>query len=298
MPFAPLRAAGIGVLLVEYPGLRALGRLALRRERHRDAGCGLRLGERTIRASMRARIIGYGRSLGGGAIAQLAARRPLAALVLESTFTSLDDMVRAYGVPRWLVVNHFDTRAVLAKYPGPVLILHGTHDGVIPGRACPRAAQAVAAIGRCICRTAATMIARRSGSWCSVSSTQNGVCSKSDPEARHEQHQIVCVSAGSRLAASLLFTGCGLAEIGAVAATEAASAAEQAKQGKELEDKVQRDIDAAQTGRGRRARQGRGRQRRSSSYSRIPVPRFMKNTATANSTDGRRQHDGERDVRR
>jgi hypothetical protein len=33
--------------------------------------------------------VGYGRSLGGGAIAQLAARRPLAALVLESTFRNL-----------------------------------------------------------------------------------------------------------------------------------------------------------------------------------------------------------------
>ena len=47
-------------------------------------------------------------------------------------------------------------------------------------------------------------------------------------------------------AVSLLFTGCGLAETTAVAASEAESAAEQAKQGKELEGKVQRDIDAAE----------------------------------------------------
>jgi fermentation-respiration switch protein FrsA (DUF1100 family) len=79
-----------------------------------------------------ARIIGYGRSLGGGAVAQLAARRPLAALVLESTFTSIGELVRAKGIPAWLVVNEFDTRAVLAKYPGPVLILHGTQDGTFP----------------------------------------------------------------------------------------------------------------------------------------------------------------------
>ena len=45
---------------------------------------------------------------------------------------------------------------------------------------------------------------------------------------------------------SLLFTGCGLAETTAVAASEAETAAEQVKQGKELEAKVQRDIDAAQ----------------------------------------------------
>lgn len=48
------------------------------------------------------------------------------------------------------------------------------------------------------------------------------------------------------LAAALLMSGCGLAETTAVAASEAEAAAEQAKQGKELEAKVQRDIDAAQ----------------------------------------------------
>lgn len=46
--------------------------------------------------------------------------------------------------------------------------------------------------------------------------------------------------------ASLLLTGCGLAETTAVAASEANTAAEQVKQGKELEAKVQNDIDAAQ----------------------------------------------------
>ena len=76
------------------------------------------------------RISGFGRSLGGGAIAQLAARRPLATLVLESTFENLEDVVMAYGVPRWLLLNHFDTGKVLRSYRGPVLLLHGTHDPV------------------------------------------------------------------------------------------------------------------------------------------------------------------------
>ena len=46
-------------------------------------------------------------------------------------------------------------------------------------------------------------------------------------------------------AVSLLFTGCGLAETTAVAASEAEAAAQQAKEGKKLEEKVQKDIDAA-----------------------------------------------------
>lgn len=126
-----IRAAGIAVLLVEYPGY---GR------------SGGNPSEETVTATWVAaydwakndprvdatRIVGYGRSLGGGAVAQLAARRPLAALVLESTFASIGEMVRAKGIPGWLVVNEFDTRAVLAKYPGPVLILHGTLDQTFP----------------------------------------------------------------------------------------------------------------------------------------------------------------------
>jgi outer membrane murein-binding lipoprotein Lpp len=47
-------------------------------------------------------------------------------------------------------------------------------------------------------------------------------------------------------AATLLLAGCGLAETTAVAATEAATAAEQAKKGKEMEEKVTRDIEAAE----------------------------------------------------
>ena len=79
-----------------------------------------------------ARIIGYGRSLGGGAMAQLAARRPLAALVLESSVITVADMVREYHVPDFLLVNRFDTRAVLTTFRQPVLLLHGTRDDIIP----------------------------------------------------------------------------------------------------------------------------------------------------------------------
>ncbi len=129
--FEPLRAAGINVLLVEYPGYG------------RSAG---RPSESSITATMLAaydraagdprvdaqRIIGHGRSLGGGAAAQLAARRPMAALILESTFTSVTDIVRGYGLPDWLIIKRFDTRAVLDGYDGPVLIMHGVNDVNIP----------------------------------------------------------------------------------------------------------------------------------------------------------------------
>lgn len=128
---APLRAAGISVLLVEYPGYgRSGGSPSEKTVTDTFVAAYDRMkGDPRVDS---ARIIGYGRSLGGGAVAQLAARRPLAALVLESTFTSIAQMVRDAGVPGWLVVNDFDTRSVLARYPGPVLVLHGTVDQTFP----------------------------------------------------------------------------------------------------------------------------------------------------------------------
>jgi major membrane immunogen (membrane-anchored lipoprotein) len=45
---------------------------------------------------------------------------------------------------------------------------------------------------------------------------------------------------------ALLLTACGLADVGASAATQGASAAEQAKQARETEAKVQQRLDDAQ----------------------------------------------------
>jgi fermentation-respiration switch protein FrsA (DUF1100 family) len=127
--FTRLRDAGYAVLQVEFPGYgRSEGSPS-----EESVTAALVAAYDWAVASRRfdaRRICGYGRSLGGGAIAQLAARRPLAALVLESTFENLEDVVMAYGVPRWLLLNHFDTGTVLRKYPGPVLVLHGTQDPV------------------------------------------------------------------------------------------------------------------------------------------------------------------------
>jgi len=47
------------------------------------------------------------------------------------------------------------------------------------------------------------------------------------------------------VAATWLLAGCGLAETAAVTATQAEAAAEQAKQGKQMQEKVERDIEAA-----------------------------------------------------
>lgn len=125
------RRWGWAVLLVEYPGYgRAPGRPS----------------ERSITAATLAlhdwarddarfdanRIVAYGRSVGGGAAARLAAERPVAALVLESAFTSVRAFASRFLAPGFLVRDPFDNVAALQTYRGPLLVLHGRHDEIVP----------------------------------------------------------------------------------------------------------------------------------------------------------------------
>lgn len=130
-PYEPVRRWGVAVLLVEYPGygrsggspseasitatvVGAYDRLVARPEIDPD------------------RIVAHGRSLGGGAACALAARRPVRALVLESAFASVRSIARRYGLVGPLVRDPFDNLAVVSGYDGPILIVHGTDDGIIP----------------------------------------------------------------------------------------------------------------------------------------------------------------------
>jgi fermentation-respiration switch protein FrsA (DUF1100 family) len=86
----------------------------------------------------------HGRSLGGGAAAIVAANRPSAALVLESTFTSVRSFAHRFLAPEFLIRDPFDTLSVVRKYPGPVLVVHGDRDELIP----PAHAEALAQASR------------------------------------------------------------------------------------------------------------------------------------------------------
>ncbi|NIW33196.1 MAG: hypothetical protein GWN25_41005 [Actinobacteria bacterium] len=86
------------------------------------------------------RIVGHGRSLGGGAIGTLAAERPLAGLIFESTFTSVPDVVP--WAPARLMADRYDTRRVLQSYEGPIVLMHGSRDTTIPYPHAERLAEA------------------------------------------------------------------------------------------------------------------------------------------------------------
>lgn len=77
-------------------------------------------------------IIGLGRSLGTGAITDLAQDRALAAMILLSPYTRTADFAKRYLLPSFLVRDRFDNLAGVAAYDGPVLVMHGRRDRVIP----------------------------------------------------------------------------------------------------------------------------------------------------------------------
>lgn len=75
------------------------------------------------------RIIAFGRSLGGGAAVDLASKRPLGGLVVESSF------VTAFRVVTHIPLFPFDKFRNISKIGRvhcPVLVMHGTSDEVIP----------------------------------------------------------------------------------------------------------------------------------------------------------------------
>lgn len=129
--FEPPRRWGAAVLLVEYPGYgRSTGSPSQGSISATMTSAFDRMAERTeVDAS---RIIAYGRSVGGGAACALARERKVAALVLESTFTSVRRLARGFGVPGFLVRDPFDNLDTLRAFSGPVLIVHGERDEIIP----------------------------------------------------------------------------------------------------------------------------------------------------------------------
>jgi alpha-beta hydrolase superfamily lysophospholipase len=82
----------------------------------------------------------YGHSLGGALAIELATALPpeqVGGVIVEATFTSIPDLVRGmrYGwVPGvdLVVTQRFDSAARIGQVQAPLLILHGTADGIVP----------------------------------------------------------------------------------------------------------------------------------------------------------------------
>lgn len=125
------RAMGVSVLLPEY---RGYGRSAGEPSQEAITADYVAFYDRLVkRPEVDAKkIVFHGRSLGGGVVGALAAERPCAAMVLESTFLSIRSFAQQFLLPGFLVADPFDTESVVRTLDVPILIFHGTRDNVVP----------------------------------------------------------------------------------------------------------------------------------------------------------------------
>jgi hypothetical protein len=82
----------------------------------------------------RNKIVLFGRSLGGSVAVDLATKRPCAGLILESTFTSAQDMAKSsFGfIPVHLFIKtKFDSINKINRLHVPLLLIHGSQDRTV-----------------------------------------------------------------------------------------------------------------------------------------------------------------------
>ena len=122
------RNAGFNVLAFDYRGFgKSSPRLPSEQSAYEDAEAVVKWFEARVPQARR-RIL-YGHSLGGPIAAEAALRGSgAAALVLESTFTSVDEMTHFSG----LVTQKFDVLDKVQRVKMPVLIVHGAEDSLVP----------------------------------------------------------------------------------------------------------------------------------------------------------------------
>ena len=132
-----LLGEGLSVLLLEYRGYGSSGGKPSEAGFREDALAGrdFLLGQ----SRDPARIVVLGRSMGGAVAAGLASREPVGGLILESAFTSLEDMAGTLYpfLPSVLfrrLRGRFATIDLLKEVRVPVLVIHGVEDEVVPLR--------------------------------------------------------------------------------------------------------------------------------------------------------------------
>lgn len=129
--FRPLRERGFAILLLEYPGYGGTQGSPSAQSIERAAMSALEtIAERP--EIDHERVIVYGRSIGSGVACRIADQRPIAAVVLESGFSSLRRLVAEKWLPAFLLRDRFDNEAVLSGLDVPIFLYHGRQDQIVP----------------------------------------------------------------------------------------------------------------------------------------------------------------------
>lgn len=127
---------GLSVFIIDYRGYGSSGGRPSERGTYRDAQAAWDYLVDERRSSPD-EIIVFGRSLGGAVAASLAARVTPAAVILESTFTSVKELGKhfyPYLPVSWIARIHYPVDKYLSSFNCPVLIIHSSQDEVVPVR--------------------------------------------------------------------------------------------------------------------------------------------------------------------
>jgi len=125
---------GFSILIYDYAGYGRSTGTPGESATYRDIDAAWRYATQTLGFSP-ARILLFGRSLGGAVTAALAARVQPMAVILESTFTSMPDLAAHlywYLPVRLLIRFDYNTLARLKSIQSPILIVHSRDDDLIP----------------------------------------------------------------------------------------------------------------------------------------------------------------------
>lgn len=128
---------GVACLLLDYRGYGASEGSPHEQGLYLDAEAGYDELARRLSAQGLGpeRVVLHGESLGGAVAVELALRRPVGAVVVESAWSSLSELAaRLYPfLPvRFLLRERFDTQAKVARLSAPLLVLHGRRDEIVP----------------------------------------------------------------------------------------------------------------------------------------------------------------------
>ncbi|HEY5794171.1 MAG TPA: alpha/beta fold hydrolase [Bosea sp. (in: a-proteobacteria)] len=130
--FRALTEDGTGLFAVSYRGYGGSTGKPTEEGLHLDARAAYGAAVERFGASQ---LIGYGESLGTGVVLKLAAEAPLAAVILEAPYLSTASVAQGiypYVPIRLLMLDQFESQAVIGRVRAPLLVLHGARDGVIP----------------------------------------------------------------------------------------------------------------------------------------------------------------------
>ena len=122
-----MKAWGFSVMAYDYHGYGTSGGKPTEQNSYEDIDAAYDYLTQTLKIEP-ARIIAHGRSLGGAVAIDLASRRPLGGLIVESSFVSAFRVVTGYRI---LPFDKFRNADKIKQVRCPLLVIHGRQDEIV-----------------------------------------------------------------------------------------------------------------------------------------------------------------------